>query len=74
MGTEELIQSYSAILGTLNGLTVSGVQNCRAVGRCADHIESQLAVLTEILQAENEAAERIREKAATEVAAEEESA
>lgn len=63
MKTEELIQSYSAILGTLNGLTVSGVENCKAISGCAAHIESQLAVLSGILQAENKAAEKIQEKA-----------
>lgn len=72
MKTEELIQSYRAILGTLNGLAVSGVENCKAIAGCAAHIESQLAVLSGILQAENEAAEKIREKAAAAEAAPEE--
>lgn len=67
MSIEDLIQSYSAIYATLDGLTVSGISNCKAIGNCATHVEKQLATLREILRAENEAMES---SAANEAAAE----
>ncbi len=71
MDIEDLIQSYSAIYGSLDSLTVSGVKNCKVISGCAAHIESQLAVLDGIRQAEKEAAAQIQMKAAAEPPAEE---
>lgn len=71
MEIEELIQSYSAIYGMLDKLTISGVNNCNVIAGCAAHIQLQLSKLNNILRAEKEDAAQIQANAAAEPPAEE---
>lgn len=64
MKTAELIQSYQAIYNTLDGLTVSGMDNCAALAGCASHIRTQIQRLQEHLQAEQTAEEAVKQQIA----------
>lgn len=75
MKTAELIQSYQAIYNTLDGLNVSGIDNCAALAGCASHIRTQIQRLQEQLQAEQAAEEAVKQQvAAAKAQAREESA
>lgn len=64
MKTAELIQSYQAIYNTLDGLTISGIDNFSAISGCATHIRMQLKRLQAQLQAEQEAEEAVKKQVA----------
>lgn len=64
MKTEELIVSYQAIYNTLDGLTVSGVENCAAIGGCGKHVLGQLQKLKDMQEEEQRIEKIISEQTA----------